>query len=216
MEKIKLNSQAFEPILKKIEELDKIQRLAICIITISAMGALFYFFSAAPLIKEIKDYKAEYETTDQKLGVAKQKAAKLVKLQNERQMKEAEFRKVMKALPEKREIPSLLTSISQAGQDTGIEFDEFKPNNEVDRDFYGEIPVNLSISGSYHNTIMFFDKVTSLSRIVNIKNVEMTLDSKQDPRLTRIKTKCQAVTYKFVDQTQKDKAKKDSRKKRKK
>lgn len=200
IKKIEMTSQTFEPIFKKIEELDKIQRLAICIITIGALAGLFYYFAAAPAMDKIKQYQAEYESTEQKLGIAKKKAAQLVQLQNERKMKEAEFRKVMKALPENKEIPSLLTSISQSGQDAGIEFQSFEPNKEVDKGFYGEIPVDMNIFGSFHNTVAFFDKVTSLNRIVNIRNIEMTSELSKGDGGVKIKTKCQAVTYKFVEQ----------------
>ena len=151
--------------------------------------------------------------------MAKTKAAKLVKLQNERKMKEFEFRKVMRALPENREIPSLLTSISQSGQDAGVDFSSFTPKGEVNKGFYGEIPVEINMTGLYHNTIVFFDRVTSLGRIVNIRNIEMsssTPKDKEDQSSVQIVTKCEAVTYKFVEQTEKEEEpkKKKGRKRR--
>ncbi|MBU1169933.1 MAG: type 4a pilus biogenesis protein PilO [Proteobacteria bacterium] len=200
MKKIELTSKTFEPMFKKIEELDKIQRLFICVFTIALLGAAFFFLSAKPTLDKIAQYRSEYESTEKKLNVAKRKAAQLVQLQNERKMKEAEFRKVMKALPEKKEIPSLLTSISQSGQDTGMEFQSFEPKKEVNQGFYGEIPVDISMLGDYHNTIMFIDKVTSLNRIVNIKNIQMASSPSKDGGKMKIKTLCQAVTYKFVEQ----------------
>jgi type IV pilus assembly protein PilO len=115
-------------------------------------------------------------------------------------MKEMEFRKVMKALPEKKEIPSLLTSISQSGQDTGVEFALFEPKAEVAKEFYAEIPVEMEMSGGFHSTVMFFDKVTSLNRIVNIRNISMTIaQPTKDDEKAKLKTKCQAVTYKFIE-----------------
>jgi type IV pilus assembly protein PilO len=200
--KTELNTKTFDSIFKKIEALDKVQRLAICIITIGLLGAAFYFLMAAPKIESIKRLQAEYEQTDKKLVQAKNKAAQLERLQNERKMKEAEFRGVMKALPENKEIPSLLTSISQSGQDTGMEFRSFTPGKENNMGFYGEIPVDMDIVGSFHNTVSFFDKVTSLNRIVNIRNIEMSSEAGKDGAQMRIKTKCQAVTYKFVEQSE--------------
>ena len=61
------------------------------------------------------------------------------------------------------------------------------------------------MSGDFHNTITFFDKVTSMGRIVNIRNIGM----KSDAKTGKLTTSCQAVTYKFVEQ-------KDDKKKRKK
>lgn len=221
MKKIELSSQTFEPILKKIEELDKVQRLAICIVTIGILGAAFYFLSAAPTMKAIDTYQKEYSATEKKLDVAKKKAAQLVKLQNERKMKEFEFRKVMRALPETKELPALVTSISQAGQDTGIELISVTPMVEGNKGFYGEIPININFKGSYHNTVVFFDKLTSLNRIVNIRNIDMKADPKDSNAeatgVVKLETKCQAVTYKFVEQKQENdgKGKKDKKRKKK-
>lgn len=194
MKKLSISSQ-LEPLIKKIEGLDKTQRLAICVATIVALGALFFYFSVSPSLKRIKSYEQEYQSTRQKLTIAMNKAKQLDRLLKERKMKEAEFRKVMKALPEKKEIPSLLTSISQSGQDTGVEFTSFAPKSESNKGFYGEIPVDINMIGKFHNTIIFFDKVTSLHRIVNIRNIKMSSD--KDGML---KTTCEAVTYKFVEQ----------------
>jgi type IV pilus assembly protein PilO len=93
-----------------------------------------------------------------------------------------------------------LTSISQSGQDTGVEFALFEPKAEVAKEFYAEIPVEMEISGGFHSMVMFFDKVTSLNRIVNIRNISMTIaPPTKDEEKAKLKTKCQAVTYKFIE-----------------
>lgn len=197
-------SQIMELLYKKIEQFDKKARLAICCLTVGIIVVGFYF-AVSPIIDRTKQYQTEFESTNAKLNVAKQKAMKLEALKNERKMKEMEFKKSMKALPETKEIPALLTSISQVGQDTGVEFITFEPKAEVSQGFYGEIPVNMEILGNYHNTVMFFDKVTSLNRIVNIRNIKMEAAQVKDAKEgsgTKLKTVCEAVTYKFIEQGQ--------------
>ncbi len=201
-----------EPLIKKIEELDKVQRLSICIISIIVLGVGYYFAIASPMIGTIKENQDVYKSTQQKLTIAKDKAAKLPFLRKEREMKKAEFRKAMKALPEKREIPSLLTNISQIGQETGVLFSSFKPIKEKTLDFYGEIPVEISMTGDFHSTITFFDQVTSMDRIVNVRNIKMGADAKSG----KLKTSCQAVTYKFVEQKKGGKGKKGKKRKKRK
>lgn len=193
-----------EPLIKKIEELDKVQRLGICFATIILLGIGYYFLIAAPMVEQIKANKEKYKTISQNLSIAKKKAAELPFLRKEREMKKAEFRKAMKALPEKREIPSLLTNISQIGQSTGVLFSSFKPVKEKIMDFYGEIPVEIVMTGDFHSTITFFDQVTSMGRIVNVRNIQM----KSDAKTGTLKTSCQAVTYKFVEQKKVGKRKK--------
>ncbi|VFQ44088.1 type 4a pilus biogenesis protein PilO [Desulfoluna butyratoxydans] len=186
--------QSMDPLFKRVEELDKIQRIAICAITcIVLIGSIFYF-SILPKYEEIKQQKQTLQSLGTQLEIARKKAARLASLKREWKMKEAEFRKVMRALPEKKEIPSLLTSISQSGQDTGLEFILFQPQKEVNKEFYGEIPVSLHVKGNFHNTVMFMDKVTGLNRIVNIRDIKIG-----GYKEGKISTKCTAVTYKFID-----------------
>jgi type IV pilus assembly protein PilO len=111
---------------------------------------------------------------------------------------EAQFKIAMSALPEKEEIPSLLTSISKSGQEVGLEFLLFEPKAETRREFYAEIPVAMNIRGDYHNLAVFFDKVARLSRIVNINNITINRSKDiKDPK--DLSTACTAVTYKFVE-----------------
>ncbi len=186
--------QSMDPLFKRVEELDKIQRIAICVITcIALIGSVFYF-SILPKYEEINQQKQTLQSLGTQLDIARKKAGRLAALQREWKMKEAEFRKVMRALPEKKEIPSLLTSISQSGQDTGLEFILFQPQKEVNKEFYGEIPVRLEMKGNFHNTVMFFDKVTGLNRIVNIRDIK--IGGYKEGKIT---AKCTAVTYKFIE-----------------
>jgi type IV pilus assembly protein PilO len=112
-------------------------------------------------------------------------------------MKDAEdqFKIVMKSLPEKEEIPSLLTSISDSGKESGLEFLLFKPKREVKKEFYAEIPVAMKVNGDFHNIAKFFDQVARLSRVVNIRNISM----KPVKGNESIVTACTAVTYKFIE-----------------
>ena len=186
--------QSMDPLFKRVEELDKTQRIVICVVTCLVLIASITYFSILPKYEEIKAQKQTLQSLGSQLVVAKKKAARLASLKREWKMKEAEFRKVMRALPEKKEIPSLLTSISQSGQDTGLEFVLFQPKAEVSKDFYGEIPVSLELKGNFHNTVMFFDKVTGLNRIVNIRDIKIS-----SYKEGKISTKCTAVTYKFIE-----------------
>ena len=199
--------QSIDLLFKRVEELDKIQRIVICAVTcIVLIGAMMYF-SILPRYEALDRQKQTLHTLTLQRDIAKKKAARLDSLKGEWELKEAEFRKVMRALPEKKEISSLLTSISQSGQDTDLEFVLFQPQTEVNKDFYGEIPVQLELRGNFHNTVMFFDKVTGLNRIVNIRDIKI-----HGYKEGKISTKCTAVTYKFIEKSESDNAKKKSKK----
>ena len=195
----------------KIEELSKVQRILIFSGVFIAIIAIFVFLLYKPKLAQISALKKQLKTLEQKLVVAKKNAADLKKFQKKMQEAEVQFKTAMRALPEKEEIPSLLTSISRSGQDVGLEFLLFEPKSEVRKEFYAEIPVAMKVKGGYHDLAVFFDKVARLSRIVNIKNIEMGRDKDS----TDLNTSCTAVTYKFVEPAppQKNEKKKKKRKK---
>ena len=190
----------------KIEQLSKVQRILIFSGVFIAIIAIFIFLLYKPKLAKISNLNNQLKTLEQKLVVAKKNAADLQEFQKKMQEAEVQFKTAMRALPEKEEIPSLLTSISRSGQDVGLEFLLFEPKSEIRKEFYAEIPVAMQVRGGYHDLAIFFDKVARLSRIVNIKNIERgrAKDSMD------LNTSCTAVTYKFVEPAppKKDKKKK--------
>ena len=191
----------------KIEQLSKVQRILIFSSVFIAIIAIFVFLLYKPKLEKISNLNNQLNALEQKLVVAKKNAADLKEFQKKMQEAEVQFKTAMKALPEKEEIPSLLTSISRSGQDVGLEFLLFEPKSEARKEFYAEIPVAMQVRGGYQDLAIFFDKVARLSRIVNIKNIEMgrAKDSMD------LNTSCTAVTYKFVEPAP---PKKDNKKKK--
>jgi type IV pilus assembly protein PilO len=187
--------QGVDSFISKIENLSKIQRILIFSAIFILLIAIFVFMLYKPKLEKIGKLGKELDELEKKLVVAKKNAENLEKFQKMMQEAEFQFKTAMKALPEKEEIPSLLTSISRSGQDVGLEFLLFEPKTEVRKEFYAEIPVAMKIRGGYHDLAMFFDKVARLSRIVNIKNISMgrAKDSQE------LSASCTAVTYKFVE-----------------
>ena len=188
----------------KVEKLSKVQRILIFSSVFIAVVAIFVFLLYKPKLEQISNLKKQLKTLENKLIVAKKNAADLEKFQKKMQAAEVQFKTAMKALPEKEEIPSLLTSISRSGQDVGLDFLLFEPKSEIRKEFYAEIPVAMQVKGGYHDLAIFFDKVARLSRIVNIKNIKMAR-AKDSMDLN---TSCTAVTYKFVEPAPKKKSKK--------
>ena len=124
------------------------------------------------------------------------KAGQLASYKKKMEEAKVQFQIVKKTLPEEKDIPALLRSISQAGRDAGMEFILFQPKGEVNKKFYAEIPVAINVTGSYHNLALFFDKVANLSRIVNIRDINLNTSSAKTGEL---RTTCTAVTYRFIE-----------------
>jgi type IV pilus assembly protein PilO len=207
-------TKSIEPFLEKVEKLSKLQRLLISSVFFLLVAGIFIYFFFWPKFETINSLKAQLKETEKKLSTAKRNAADLKKFQAKMKEAEAQFKMAMKKLPEKEEIPSLLASISDSGQQVGLEFLLFQPKKEQKKEFYAEIPVSMRIKGDYHNLALFFDQVARLSRIVNIRNIQMSRAGGNGT--TILNTKCMAVTYKFVEAPPKKKSKKKKRSKKKK
>ena len=186
------------PFFHKIEKLTKPQRMGIYGATLVVIIGLSVWLLLWPKHKRIKELDQQLVRVQQELAVAKKNASELNDWRNKMKQKESQYKQVMRALPEKEEIPSLLAGISQAGKDAGLDFLLFQPKPESAKDFFAEIPVDISVSGTYHQVAVFFDKVSNLPRIVNIRNVEMKPAREKD-NIGELTTSCQAVTYKFIE-----------------
>ena len=153
--------------------------------------------------------KNEIDDLERKLIVATRKARQLPKFREMKKQQQAALILAKKALPNRKEIPDLLTGISRAGKDAGLDFILFQPKAEIRKDFYAEIPVAIKVHGNYHNIAIFFDKVARLFRVVNISNISMS--AKKDT--TNLDTTCTAITYRFIEPKPKPKGKKKGKKK---
>ncbi len=200
MKKGNTSGSASAPLLEKIEELTKPQRIGIYVGVLVVLIGLSIYFLLYPKYQQIGRLDKQLVSAQQELAKAKKNAAELNDWRNRMKKKEAQYKQVMRALPEKEEIPSLLAGISQAGKDAGLEFLLFQPKPESPKDFYAEIPVDISVSGSYHQVVVFMDKVANLPRIVNIRNIKMAPQSQsKSENNNALTTVCQAVTYKFIE-----------------
>jgi type IV pilus assembly protein PilO len=203
----KITNLFFETI-DKIAKLSKLYKILLCLGLFVLLVGPFVYFSFLPKISNINVLKKEHSTLEARLATAKAKANRLGYYQDKLKEAELEFKIVMKKLPEKKEIPALLSSVSQSGRDAGLEFLLFQPEPEQIKDFYAEIPVSIRVTGNYHHVALFFDKVARLSRIVNIDDIKMASTTGN----MNLITSCKAVTYRFVE-TKPEKASSSKKKK---
>lgn len=199
----------------KIAALTRVQRVAICIGTFLLFGGLFYYLIYMPQSSRASELKQEFEDIEIKLTKAKAAAKNLKKYQKQYKDAQGKFRLVLRLLPDKKEIPSLLESISKSGRHSGLEFLLFKPAKEVPKGFYAEIPVKIEVVGGYHNLAMFFDKVSRLSRIVNVSNISIKKAKGSKKAEGYLKTSCVATTYRFIEDAKKKTANGKKKKKKK-
>lgn len=109
------------------------------------------------------------------------KKSQAVKIEAYRQQMvdiEKTFGALLKQLPDKSEMDGLLTDINQSGLGRGLEFELFKPGNEIIADFYAEMPIQIKVQGNYHDVGAFATDVSKLSRIVTLNDLTLTPQTK--------------------------------------
>lgn len=107
------------------------------------------------------------------------------------------FGALLRQLPNKTEIESLLTDISQTGIASGLEIEFFKPEGLSPKEFYAEFPIKLKVTGRFHQFGRFVSGVAALPRIVNMRDITITRDGDKGVKL---KMEVTAVTYQYMDE----------------
>jgi len=100
-----------------------------------------------------------------------------------------------KQLPNKSEMYALLSDINQSGVGRGLQFELFKPGQEVVRDYYAELPINIKVTGRYHDMGAFAADMANLPRIVTLNN--LTLQATKDGGMGM---EAVAKTFRYLDQ----------------
>jgi len=188
-------------------------KAAIAILAVLIPVALFYFFYYQDQVQKITGLKTQITKAYKDLNRARKAARNLPKYKAEIEKTRKEFAEAAVVLPKTKEIPKLLRSISDLGKSAGLDFLSFKPGKETPKDFYAEIPVDISIRGPYHNMGFFLDQVSKLDRIVTVNNISMGSPKMEGGEML-LKSKCRLVTYRFTNtKTNQDPSKKKKRKK---
>jgi type IV pilus assembly protein PilO len=169
---------------------------------IVVIGIIFVAVLAAGYWFDIKDQglrleKAEQQETElrQTFEFKAKKAANLAAYEQQLEEMRESFGAMLRQLPNKTEVAELLVDISQTGLASGLEFELFKPQNEIPQEFYAELPISIRVKGDYHEFGNFVSGVAALPRIVTVHDVDITQG--KDGELTM---DLLAKTYRYMDE----------------
>ena len=177
-------------------------------IVILAFGAILIILLAYVLLfsDQMDELdKAKNEEISLKEQYKEKKALALNRGALEEQLKEIElsFGALLKQLPSKSDMDSLLAEINQAGVGRGLQFELFRPGTEVKGSEMAELPIDIKLSGSYQELATFLSDVGQLSRIVTIGNISLLPADKTGQRLTM---QAVAKTYRALEATERNPA----------
>lgn len=120
---------------------------------------------------QLENGQKEEATLRQSWLTKKQQAVNLDSYRQQLKDIEQQFGALLKQLPNRSEVDALLTDINQAGLGRGLDFEFFRPGAQRIADFYSELPIQIKVTGSYHDMGAFASDVAQLSRIVTLNNI---------------------------------------------
>lgn len=182
----------------------------------------YYFFYLQAALERKGTLESKLAELRQDVAAKQKVAAEKDKYIRDLKKLRETFQLALTKLPDKKEIPGLFESVSVAGGNSGINFLLFEPlpviirtdaekkgNDEggdkggkakpEDEKFYTDIPISVKVSGTFQNTLEFFDKVSKLPRIINVENLVLGERKQAKGKENEIITSCVIKTYMFLD-----------------
>ena len=175
------------------------------VVHVAAVGLAFvvlsvgftYLFVWNDMSSQLDREKTEEHGLRSEFKTKHAKAVNLVVYKQQLQDIERSFGALLRQLPGKTEVPSLLVDISQTGQSAGLSQKLFQPQPEVKKDFYAEQPIKIRLTGSYHQFGEFVSGIAALPRIVTLHDIEIKTDSRD--AYDQLQLDVTAKTYRYLD-----------------
>ncbi|MEM9384217.1 MAG: type 4a pilus biogenesis protein PilO [Pseudomonadota bacterium] len=143
----------------------------IILIFVGVTAGGMYYFVVKSKVEELEKVQGREQSLRQRFEAKQRLAANFDAYKVQLGQMEQEFGTMLRQLPGQTEVPNLLTDISQTGLAAGLEEELFQPSQEIERDFYAELPIRIRLNGSYHEFGQFVSGIASLPRIVTLHNI---------------------------------------------
>ena len=191
-------------LIERLLGLEPRQKLALILGAPLLILVLYYVFLAGPRVVETAGLRQRVaEMEEDRIRKQAQTADRDKAAAQLRDVEQA-LARAMTQLPDRKEIPDLLSSISLLGRDSGLDILVFRQRPEAYREFYAEVPVEMEVRGTYHQVAAFLDEVGRLDRIVNVSNIEVTNPEIQGGDLL-LKARSRVTTFRFLSESERKK-----------
>ena len=188
----------FDEIVEKLAKVPKPARLGAVAAIVIGVVAGYYFGIYQDKHMELVNLQGQAEELQRKLNKVRVVASNLDEFEQEVARLERDLALVVKQLPSKKHFEDLLRDISTAGKKVGVSIKSIERTNEVNHNFYAEVPFKLEIEGEYHDIAKFFEQMAALHRIVNMGSMEIKVANESDLGTT-LRIKGTATTFRFIE-----------------
>jgi type IV pilus assembly protein PilO len=187
----------FDEKLEQLAKVPKTIRLAVVSAVLVAIGAGYWILSYQPAQETRGALVARSQELQRSLNNARSIANNVAGFEAEVAGLERDLDLALKQLPNRKQFEDLLQDISTAGKKVGVTIKSIDRDDEIQRDFYAEVPFKIELEGTYHDLARFFEMVASLPRIVNMGGLDIKVldESRQS---TRLKVTGLATTFRFL------------------
>jgi type IV pilus assembly protein PilO len=183
--------------LDQVAKLPVAARAGILALIVLLLTGGYYFLVYQDASEDLAVLRARELELQRKLSEVRSIAANIDEFEQEIADLEVKLQKVLRQLPNDKELEVVLSDISNLGKTAGIEIKSFQRRDEVVHGFYAEVPISLEVEGEYHNIGRFFDLLAGLPRIVNMGAVDMKV-ARESLEGTVLKVSGTATTFRFV------------------
>ena len=168
-------------------------KVAFCAIIVMAAGVLAYIGLVQGQLSALDSLERKEQQLKRDFEAKAFRVANLEEYKSQMVEMEASFGSLLKQLPKDTEVPGLIDDISAAALNAGLDLKQIDPADMKKTEFYKELPINIEVSGGYHEMGAFVSGVASLPRIVTLHDFNIVKTSGQD----RLSMEIQAKTYQY-------------------
>jgi type IV pilus assembly protein PilO len=178
-------------------------RLGVIITLCTIIIVAGLWFDTQKQLAKLEDHQKKEIGLKEEFKVKALRAAKLDLYKEQLAEMNATFGALLRQLPEKTDVESLLVDVSQTGLASGLEVNKFKPSVEEKKGFYAELPITLEVIGSFHQMATFISGIAALPRIVTISDMKLepaAKDVADEASSDRLKMSATAKTYRYLQE----------------
>lgn len=159
--------------LRKVGTAPKaVQLLVIALLAVAIVAAMGWFM-VKPALADLEKAEEREQELRGEFEAMQSKAARLDAYREQLAEMEKSFGAMLRQLPDETDMESLLVDLSQTSVAAGLEVEYFKPGNEQQQEFYAEYPIELRVTGSYHEFGKFVSGLAALPRIVTLHDIRI-------------------------------------------
>ena len=185
--------------LEKIDKLPLTQKLLILGGLLILIFGLYFYFFYVPKAKELSGLKDQFSKLESERITKKATADNLPTFQKEIKRLNEKLKRALVKLPSQAEIDQLLIEIPVKASESGLEILGFKPEGEIRKGFYAEVPISISFQGRYLDTASFFDRMANMPRIVHVDNINLKPLGGKVEREVVLNASIVITTYRFLE-----------------